>query len=98
MALDEAGRVAEAQRLLVRLHPGADVPPPLGQAFADWDEAAWHVWNPGVRSWEVIERIARPVPELPLFVCGESYSWSQGWVEGALETATHVVAICNEHS
>ena len=35
-------------------------------------------------------RIVQPLPEVDVFICGEPYSWSQGWVEGALESAERV--------
>ena len=90
-ALDDDERVSQAQALLRQLHPDDEVPEPIGSAFADWPDGAWHVWHAGVRSWEVMERIEQPVPDLPLFVCGEAFSWSQGWVEGALETTDRVL-------
>jgi monoamine oxidase len=36
-------------------------------------------------------RIRRPVEQLNVFLCGEAYSSSQGWVEGAVNTAEMVV-------
>jgi monoamine oxidase len=33
----------------------------------------------------------KPVPNIPVYVCGEAYSNGQGWVEGALETAELVL-------
>lgn len=90
-----AEQIVEAQRQLRDLHQTRETPDPIASAFVDWGVdpfgAAWHVWNPGVRSWEVIARIVQPLPGLEIFVCGESYSWSQGWVEGALESAEQVV-------
>lgn len=88
-------QVAEAQRQLRELHDVREIPDPIASAFVDWGAepfgAAWHVWNPGVRSWEVITRIVQPLAEVGIFICGEPYSWSQGWVEGALESAQRVV-------
>jgi monoamine oxidase len=52
---------------------------------------AWHTWNQGVKSWEVMKKIAAPVPEMALHIVGEAWSTNQGWVEGALETAEAVV-------
>ena len=40
----------------------------------------------------MIRAAVRPIPGLDLFVCGDSFSRGQGWVEGALETADLVVA------
>jgi hypothetical protein len=48
-------------------------------------------WNIGVRSWRVIPKMAHPVPTAPVHVCGEAYSDSQGWVEGALRSAEIVL-------
>jgi lysine 2-monooxygenase len=89
-------QVAEAQRHLRTLHERDDLPEPSGSAFVDWGAdpfgGAWHLWNPGVRSWEVMEELLRPLGERDLYVCGEAYSRSQGWIEGALETAEQVVS------
>ena len=62
-------------------------PAPLGAAFKDWRHSAWHTWNAGARSGAVADLAARPVDGLPLHLANESWSISQGWVEGALEAA-----------
>lgn len=88
-------QVTEAQRHLRTLHEVEWVPEPFASAFMDWGGdpfgGAWHTWNTGTRSWEVMRDIVQPVRARQLYVCGEAYSWSQGWVEGALETAAQVV-------
>jgi monoamine oxidase len=53
--------------------------------------AASHRWAVGARSWEVIPRMRRPAPELPIHVCGEAWSDIQGWTEGALRSAERVL-------
>jgi monoamine oxidase len=87
--------LAEAGRQLCELHGIPSVPEPVASAFVDWGTegfgGAWHVWNAGIRSWEVISRIAEPMPGEAMYVCGEAYSSSQGWVEGALESAERVL-------
>ena len=89
--------IAEAQRQLCALHGVEDIPDPVASAFIDWGVdpfgGAWHVWNVSVRSWEVMPRIVRPIEGLEIYVCGEAYSRSQGWVEGALESAERVVGL-----
>ena len=89
-------QVREAQRQLRALHRTTEIPDPIASAFIDWGSVpfagAWHVWNVGVRSWEVMPRITQPAPSERLYICGEAYSWSQGWVEGALESAERVLA------
>ncbi len=87
--------VDAAQRQLMALHDLQRIPDPVSAAFMDWGRApfggAWHWWNTGAKSWEVIPRIVQPVSEWDVYICGEAYSASQGWVEGALETADMVV-------
>jgi hypothetical protein len=48
---------------------------------------AVHFWNPGYKSWEVLEQMTQPIPDLKAFVVGEAYSTNQTWVEGALQTS-----------
>ncbi|MFT4624995.1 MAG: monoamine oxidase [Myxococcota bacterium] len=86
-----AAMVAELQRQLATLHDLDFVPRPYTAAFMDWGDdpygGAWNSWNIGVRSWKVYDRVQRPDPNSPVYVCGEAYSNAQGWVEGALDTA-----------
>ena len=84
-------------RYLESIHPTvSDRPEPSGSAFHAWGsdphETGWAFWGAGARSDEVINAAIRPIPGMELFVCGEGFSRSQGWVEGALETADMVVA------
>ena len=83
--------VAEVARQLQQMH-GLDYTPLVkSAAFRDWGEdpygGGWNSWNIGVRSWEVRDQITNPIAGTPLYICGEAYSDSQGWVEGALQTA-----------
>jgi lysine 2-monooxygenase len=39
----------------------------------------------------VIPRIRKPLADANLYVCGEAWSTSQGWVEGALNTSERVL-------
>jgi monoamine oxidase len=83
--------VDAAQDLVRELHGLEFVPEPFTAAYHDWSEdpygAGWHAWKAGVRFWEVMPKIRRPVPGEDVFICGEAYSINQGWVEGALQTA-----------
>jgi hypothetical protein len=38
-----------------------------------------------------MRQIHKPVAGEDVFICGEAYSNNQGWVEGALQTAEHVL-------
>lgn len=81
----------EARRQLARLNPSGASHEPNGAAFIDWSASphngAWHVFAPGVESWRVRERLRRPDPDLPLFICGEAFAELQGWAEGAVNNA-----------
>jgi monoamine oxidase len=90
--------VAEIHRQLLEMHGITDpstVPQPYAGAYRDWGEDPYgggaNFWHVGVRSYEVAERILQPKPPLPVYICGESYSHGQGWVEGALETAEEML-------
>ncbi|MBE7555302.1 MAG: FAD-dependent oxidoreductase [Anaerolineales bacterium] len=89
--------VSAVQRQLVQMHglkPGK-FPEPYAAIYHYWGDdpfgGGWHDWNPHVRSWEVIPSIRQPIPGVNIFLCGEAYSASQGWVEGALNTAEMVL-------
>jgi monoamine oxidase len=38
-----------------------------------------------------MSRIEHPIDNAPVYICGEAWSTQQGWVEGALQTADHVL-------
>jgi monoamine oxidase len=86
--------VTDATQELTKLL-GAAAPPPRAAAFKDWgapgEHGAYGVWRVDRPSWELIPRLLQPTPGQALYVCGESFSESQGWVEGALETSRAVV-------
>jgi len=83
--------VAEAHRQLKEVHGVAEAPEPYVAAFRDWGDdpygGGWHSWNIGVDTAAVMPRVVKPVPDEEVYICGESYSTYQGWVEGALQTA-----------
>lgn len=87
--------VDTAFRQLQTMHPGFTVTQPIGANFVDWGEdpygAGWHAWKAYHRSWEVAKHMRRPNPKLPVFICGEAFSTTQGWVEGAVNTAELVL-------
>lgn len=83
--------VAEAHRQLGEVHGLTDAPDPYAAAFHDWGDdpygGGWHSWNIGVDAKAVMPRIVKPIADEEVYICGESYSTYQGWVEGALQTA-----------
>lgn len=83
--------VVEMHRQLMEMHGVADAPLPVDAAYMDWMNAPYggavHFWNPGYKSWEVLDRMIQPVAGVNAFIVGESYSTNQTWVEGALQTS-----------
>jgi len=93
----QAGKhaVTEVERQLLLLH-GVDKPSAkLDAAFANWSQDPYgggvHLWNVGFKSSEVLEKMTKPIEDLPCYICGEAYSTNQTWVEGALQTADLVL-------
>ena len=84
----------EITRNLRSIHPGADVPSPSGTAFMHWGsdprEIAWTFWRAGFNSDDAMVTARQPEPDVPIHVCGETFSRAQAWVEGALATAHDV--------
>lgn len=73
-------------------HPGINVPMlPTGSAMQHWGadphEVGWHFPRAGANSDEILELAVQPDPALPIHLCGEVFSRSGAWVEGALEPA-----------
>ncbi|MGE0495910.1 MAG: flavin monoamine oxidase family protein [Vulcanimicrobiota bacterium] len=84
----------ELQRQMEELH-GRDLPEPDGFLYKRWASeytgGAYHTWNPGGKPWETSQQMLQPLGDAPLFVVGEAYSTTQGWIEGALETSEEVL-------
>lgn len=84
----------EVRRNLRAIHPDVDVPAPSGSALMHWGsdprEIAWTFWRAGVNSDEAMATAEQPEPDVPIYVCGETFSRAQAWVEGALGTAEAV--------
>jgi monoamine oxidase len=83
--------LSEITRNLQAIHGGADVPSPRGSAFMHWGsdprEIAWTFWRAGFNSDDAMVTARQPDPDVPIHICGETFSRAQAWVEGALATA-----------
>ncbi|HSA56980.1 MAG TPA: FAD-dependent oxidoreductase [Gemmatimonadaceae bacterium] len=83
--------VEETHRQLMSLHGVRYAPAPYAAAYRNWREDPFgggvHFWNIGYNSLDCIPRMVKPVSDAPVYVVGEAYSRTQGWVEGALETS-----------
>jgi monoamine oxidase len=64
---------------------------PLAVRFQDWSVdpygGGWHYYALGHDGVADGEAMLKPMANQNLYVCGEAYSFAQGWVEGALERA-----------
>ena len=45
-----------------------------------------HLWKPTYNVDEIYSNILQPNKEKNIFICGETYSHKQGWIEGALSS------------
>lgn len=83
--------VQAAQQQLRELHGLRFIPEPYSAVYHDWSDdpygGGWHAWKAGMKFWELMPRVRKPVENEDVFICGEAYSLAQGWVEGALQTA-----------
>ena len=59
-------------------------------------------WEVGTAFWKknkdssiISKKIIQLNSNIPFFICGENYSETQGWIEGALETSNHLVKFLN---
>ena len=76
-------------RNLKKLFPDKNIPEPIYFKTHYW-EAGTHYWLPNNDSRILYEKILKPF-DYPLYICGESYSKKQGWMEGALQTAIDII-------
>ncbi len=80
-----------ANRQVASVHALPEVPMPYSAVYHSWNEdpygGGWHEWKADYRLDQVMCRMRKPVAELDIHVVGEAYSYGQGWVEGALDTA-----------
>jgi len=87
------GLVMKALAQLRNVHGLKAIPKPLVAYAKDWNDShthcGWHTWNPGVRSYHVLQALRNPMNGL--YLCGEAYSTEQGWIEGALKSAELVL-------
>jgi protoporphyrinogen oxidase len=95
--LDEEGMEAvnrEHQRLIKKT-TGQDVPMPQDTKVYYWEHGVVY-FKPGFDSQTMLKQILRPIPNIPLYVCGENFSeLNSQWMEGALDTALKIINIIN---
>jgi lysine 2-monooxygenase len=88
-ATDQMVRIANRQ--VAEVHALPEIPLPYSAVYHDWSGdpygGGWHEWKANYRLDEVMCRMRKPVADQEIFIVGEAYSYGQGWVEGALDTA-----------
>jgi hypothetical protein len=88
-ATEQMVRIAHKQ--VEEVHGLPEIPLPYAAAYHSWNEdpygGGWHEWKAGYRLDEIMCRMRKPLPKQDIYIVGEAYSFGQGWVEGALDTA-----------
>jgi lysine 2-monooxygenase len=88
-ATDEMIQVANRQ--VAHMHGLSEIPMPYSALYHSWNEDPYgggcHQWKANRRLDQVMCRMRKPVAEHHIHIVGEAYSYNQGWVEGALDTA-----------
>jgi len=79
------------------LFPEKKIPEPIFLTSNFYAEGT-HLWKVNCDGVSLQPRILQPFRDMNLFICGESYSTNQGWIEGALETSNAVVELMRNKS
>ena len=86
-----AEMVDVANRQVAQVHALPEIPVPYSAVYHSWNEdpygGGWHEWKANYRLDEIMCRMRKPVENEDIHIVGEAYSYGQGWVEGALDTA-----------
>lgn len=90
------GMVEAAHRQIQALHNQKALPMPYSAIYQEWGDdpygGGWHEWKANYRLDEIMCRMRHPVASEEIYIVGEAYSYEQGWVEGALNTAESTLA------
>tara|TARA_B100001057_G_C22861319_1_gene954606 strand:- start:3386 stop:4672 length:1287 start_codon:yes stop_codon:yes gene_type:complete len=76
---------------LYKIFPDKKIPKPIRTFNYYWKEGASY-WDKNIDSDKIIKILQKPT-SLNLFICGDSYSHRQAWIEGALESSNNVFDI-----
>ena len=79
----------EMKSQLQKMFPDKDIPDPIWTKHHYWDTGA-NYWKKGYDRDHLMNKIIKP-NKSRLYICGESYSSQQAWIEGALETSNIVI-------
>ena len=67
-----------------------EIPEPEEVHFHLWENGC-HFWKLGNDMYDIYDKMLKPIDGKDLFLCGESYSKKQAWIEGALESCYDVL-------
>ena len=73
-------------------------PPEPDEVFFHYWENGCHFWDVGADMNEVYGKIMKPIDDKELYICGESFSKKQAWMEGSLETCYDVMKKLNSQN
>lgn len=83
---DGIDAVNREHQKLIKKTTGIDVPLPRDTKVYYWEHGVVY-FKPGFDSETMLKHIRRPIPNIPLYVCGENFSeFNSQWIEGALDT------------
>ena len=68
------------------------IPYPTDVSFHLWDNGC-HFWKPGSDMVDIYDKMLKPISGKELYLCGESYSKKQAWIEGSIETCYDVLKL-----
>jgi monoamine oxidase len=74
------------------LFPNKKIPEPTFLSSSFYAEAT-HLWKVNCDGETLQSRLLQPFSDMHLYICGESYSSNQGWIEGALEMSNAVIKL-----
>ena len=69
---------------------GIEPPEPVFLSTHYWENGI-HLWDTGYDMDEEYEKMLKPLKDEEIYICGESFSKKQGWIEGSLETSYDVI-------
>ena len=76
-------------KLLKKTFPNKSIPNPLETRNYYWDNGMSY-WKKNADAKKISKNMISPKSNIPLYICGDSFSLRQAWIEGALETAHKV--------
>lgn len=79
-------------KLLKKTFPDKVIPKPLDTRNYYWDDGMTY-WKKNIDAKKISKNMIQPIKNISLYICGDSYSLQQAWMEGALSTSNSVFQI-----